>query len=69
MARWKLTFEGDTYEDSDEFKMYCSAKEMYLALDDVREKVRARLKYHTITEEEDRFLDEIYPLLCAKTDL
>jgi hypothetical protein len=58
-----ITFEGDFYEDREEMKIILHSSDMYSSLWDARNKIRNRTKYENITEQEEKFLEELSEIL------
>lgn len=65
----KFEVEADGYEERDEIQIYAHAVDYKLALDEIREQVRQRLKYgENISDEEERVLEEIRYLTHIEVD-
>lgn len=69
MANWSIKVEGDVYEDKFHFKLYSNALEIYSLLIDVQQKVRSRWKYHELSDDESKFIDDIYNDLCRLDEI
>lgn len=63
MAKWTLQFEGDTCEDNEEYQIICNYKKIYQSLQNCKDMIRSRIKYNDITDDEDKFLEELYKIL------
>lgn len=59
-----MTVEGCPYEEREGLHIYMHAMDYYSVVIDARDAIRARLKYEEgITDEEERFLEELQDLL------
>ncbi len=63
MTQWKLEFSGDLYEDKDDLSILSKSMEMYAAILDIKAEIRKRTKYYEISDDEDKFLDQLCDLL------
>lgn len=56
--KWKMTFEGDYFEDEEEIKTFAHLRDIQLAHIRVNDAIRSRLKWNDeMTVEETRFLE------------
>jgi len=63
----KMTYDGEVYDDSDEFKMLVHAPDMYLALCDGIQEIRSRIKHgDNVSDEEERFLESLRETLYVE---
>ncbi len=63
VTQWKLEFKGDLYEDKDDLSILSKSMEMYAAIIDIKAEIRKRTKYSEISDDEDKFLDQLCDLL------
>jgi len=58
--KFKIEFEGDTFEDSTLLKMILFSNKIYCSIYDARDKIRSRLKYgENVTDIEEQTLEAI----------
>lgn len=60
------TIEGDYHEDAGQFKIITSASDIYLVNIDARNMIRDRLKYQSITADEEVFLQSLQDTLYVE---
>lgn len=62
--KFRITFEGDYYEDFDELKSLAHLRDLELAFIKVKSNIRSRIKWgEGVTENESKFLDELEDIL------
>lgn len=65
----KIEFEGDSHEDRDEFNRIIHSVDMYSAILESRDLIRARLKHgEDVTDIEERTLESIRDALYLGWD-
>jgi len=62
--KFKISFEGEMYEDDESMKIILHASDMYSAMHEARQAIRSRLKYgEGVSDQEEKTLEEIRELL------
>ena len=63
--KFKISYEGEMYEDEDSMKIILHATDMYSAINSARQEIRSRLKHYDgpMSDEEVRFLEELQEIL------
>jgi len=65
----RIEIEGDLYEDREEINTFLHAQDIKSLLWEIRERIRARLKYgEDITDKEEEALEEIRELTYFTMD-
>lgn len=62
--KFTLSYSGDIYEDREDLRDAVRFREYSLCLSDLREAIRSRRKYHSISDDEDKFLQNLIDMIC-----
>jgi len=63
----RLEFEGELFEDRDDFKMLAHAYDLMSSIHEAKEKIRSRLKYgEDVSDQEEKILEEIRECLYVE---
>lgn len=62
--KYKISYEGELYEDQDTMKIITHAMDLYCAISEARNEIRSRKKYaENVTDEEYTFLERLQEIL------
>lgn len=66
MAKIHLSFEFDAHKDKEALLTQVLAADLCSAIYDARQLIRDRLKYHSVTDEEETLLEKLQDVLYVE---